>query len=319
MFAVYSVIMFVAGLVFLVGGSGFFVDSAVTIARKLRVSEVLIGATLVSLGTTLPEILFSVGASFQGYTDMALGNALGSILCNTGFIAGVLICVTVVRMKEQSLRNMKRNMLFLIGSVSIYIISGFLFSGLPGLSGCILLLTGFCFLRGSAVHISEMRQGAESGDREKLTAGDVLRIIPEVILVYVGARFLLEYGPVLARLMGVPEVVISLTFVAAGTSLPELVTSLVSLAKRHASLSLGNILGADILNLVFVGGLSAVIRPIVYEESVLILEIPFIIILLTVLCVPVIKCRETRRWQGVLLIGIYGLYLWMMFNRNILH
>lgn len=313
MSVLFCISMFTLGLVFLVGGSSLFVDSAVFLAKKFHVSEVLIGATIVSLGTTLPEILFSTGASFREHTDMALGNALGSILCNTGFIAGVMICMVCIRLNDANMKSLKRHLCFLFVSLFVYIISGIFFSGLTRFVGLLLVAVGLWFLWSLAKQVSPAGDYSEATE-EGLTVSDILRLLLEVILIFMGANFLLEYGPVLARMMGVPEVVISLTFVAAGTSLPELVTSLVSLKKKHASLSLGNILGADILNLVFVGGLSAVIHPIPYQESVLALEIPFIVFLLLVLCVPSIRTKRTKKWQGYLLICIYGLYLWLMLS-----
>lgn len=310
----FCIIMFALGLAFLVAGSSLFVDSAVFIAKKFHVSEVLVGATIVSLGTTLPEILFSTGASFQGYTDMALGNALGSILCNTGFISGVMICISSVQLDVSNIKSMKRHMSFLFISICIYVMSGIFFSGITRFAGLLLVVIGMWFLWSSVEHVVPVQNNDTEQIEERLTISDVLRLLLEVILIYMGAKFLLEYGPKLARIMGVPEVVVSLTFVAAGTSLPELVTSLVSLKKNHASLSLGNILGADILNFVFVGGLSAIIHPIPYEESVLALEFPFIVFLLIVLCLPVVKTGKTKKWQGSLLICAYGLYLWYMLN-----
>lgn len=312
MSVLFCIVMFALGLLFLVGGSSLFVDSAVSIAKKFHVPEVLIGATIVSLGTTLPEIMFSTGASFRGYTDMALGNALGSILCNTGFISGTLLCIVSIRLDAANLKSLKRYLCLLFVLISVYVLSGVFFAGLPRVSGLLLAAAGVWFLWSSARRGADAQGGYAEQPEGRLVLSHVVRILLEIVLIYMGAGFLLEYGPVLAEIMGVPDVVISLTFVAAGTSLPELVTSLVSLKKKHASLSLGNILGADILNLVFVGGLSAVIHPIPYEKSVLALEIPFIAALLAILCLPAVKNGRTKKWQGILLVCTYGLYLWLM-------
>lgn len=318
MTVVSCVFLFVLGLIFLVSGSSLFVDSAVSAARKLHISEVIVGATIVSLGTTLPEILFSTTAAFHGYTDMAIGNALGSILCNTGFIAGILICVKRIWLSADAARSMKQNLGFLGFCTALYVISFFLFSGLPRFMGVLLVLIGIWFLKYSAdtaagVHTQNI---SRAGEEERFTVSDLVRFVLEAVVIYIGAQFLLTYGPELARFMGIPEIVISLTFVAAGTSLPELVTSLVAMKKGHASLSLGNILGADILNLVFVGGLSALLCPIPFSESIAFLEIPFIILLVGLLCIPSIIKKKTGRWQGVLLVLGYALYLWTMMHRQ---
>lgn len=138
---------------------------------------------------------------------------------------------------------------------------------------------------------------------------DIIRLALEAVVIYIGASMLVEVGPKLARAFGVPEMIISLIFVALGTSLPELVTSLMALRKKHASLSMGNIIGADILNFVMVGGLSAVICPIPFQESILKLELPVIFFMLFILCIPSITRKKAGRLQGLLLLGSYILYL----------
>ena len=146
-------------------------------------------------------------------------------------------------------------------------------------------------------------------EKQEFGISDVIRLILEAGVIYIGAGFLVEYGPKLARVFSVPESIISLTFIALGTSLPELATSLTALRKKHSSLSLGNIIGADILNFVLVGGLSAVICPITYTDSVMKLELPFIFLVLFLMCVPSIIKKKAGRIQGALLLGSYILYL----------
>ena len=161
----------------------------------------------------------------------------------------------------------------------------------------------------NAVIQEEQERTAQSEERQSFGASDVLRIVLEAVVLYIGASFLVEFGPKLARSFGVPEVIISLTVVALGTSLPEFVTSLVALKKKHSALSLGNIIGADILNFVLVGGLSAVICPIPYLDSVMGMELPFIFFLFFVLCFPSIVRQKAGRIQGCLLLGGYVIYL----------
>ena len=308
----YYIFMFVLGFVLLICGSSLFVDSAVSLANKLHLPEVLIGATIVSIGTTLPESLFSTMASVHDLPDMALGNALGSILCNTGFIAGFMLMLRPIHLEKKALGNIMSGAFFLGAAFVVYLTGGMTVGGLSRVSGIILLLMCLLYIGSTvrnAVIQEEQERTAQSEERQSFGASDVLRIVLEAVVLYIGASFLVEFGPKLARSFGVPEVIISLTFVALGTSLPEFVTSLVALKKKHSALSLGNIIGADILNFVLVGGLSAVICPIPYLDSVMGMELPFIFFLLFVLCFPSIVRQKAGRIQGCLLLGGYVIYL----------
>lgn len=252
----YYILMFSLGLVLLVWGSGLFVDSAVSLANRFRLPEVLIGATIVSLGTTLPETLFSTMASVKGLPDMALGNALGSILCNTGFIAGTLIFLRPVLLKPREVKDVRTGLCFLGTALGLYASCGYLTGGLPRTAGITLLCLCTAFFlnsirramgyghhthrnvgrrecAGSVVSAQGAAYTLESlTEKQEFGISDVIRLILEVGVIYIGAGFLVEYGPKLARVFSVPESIISLTFIALGTSLPELATSLTALRKN---------------------------------------------------------------------------------------
>lgn len=311
------IIMFGLGLILLVWGSNLFVDSAILLANRFHVSEVLIGATIVSFGTTLPETLFSTMASAQGFSDMALGNALGSILCNTGFIAGTMLLLKPLFLERQAIGSIASGICFLAAGFVVYAFGGMTSGGLTELSGIILLTVCGIYILSQIYHAKEPERVPEEGRPQDMTAGaltfsEIIRIPVEVAAIYTGAGLLVDNGPKLAAILGIPEMIISLTFVALGTSLPELVTSLAALKKHHSSISLGNIIGADILNFVLVGGLSSVIHPIHFPPDVMRLELPVILYMLFVLCVPSIIFKKAGRWQGILLLGGYGAYLWLM-------
>lgn len=309
----FQIIMFLFGLGLLVWGSSLFVDSAVTLANHLHLPEVLIGATIVSLGTTLPEVLFSSMASARGLPDMALGNALGSILCNTGFIAGFLILLKPVVLNPKEVKNVIFGTIFLTIGFLLYFLAGGISGGLTRLTGILLLAFCALYIRNTVVKgAGQEKQSSSHFDSQPFGISGVIRLILEIIALYLGSGILVKFGPAIARSLGVPEVIISLTLVALGTSLPEFVTSLVSLKKNHSSLSLGNIIGADVLNFLLVGGLSAIIRPIPYPASIQRLELPFIFFLLFLLCIPSALFKKAGRLQGFLLLGGYALYLFFM-------
>lgn len=307
----YYILVFFFGLVLLVWGSSLFVDSAVSVAGRLHLPEVLIGATIVSLGTTLPEVLFSTMASVRHLPEMAIGNALGSILCNTGFIAGMMLVLRPIYLNGKAVANVVSGTVFLGLSFAVYVAGAVMGQGLSRATGGMLLLVCILFLAYNVRNAYSRQQEEKEMHAQEQAFGisDIIRLALEAVVIYIGASMLVEVGPKLARAFGVPEMIISLIFVALGTSLPELVTSLMALRKKHASLSMGNIIGADILNFVMVGGLSAVICPIPFQESILKLELPVIFFMLFILCIPSITRKKAGRLQGLLLLGSYILYL----------
>lgn len=307
----FELFMFCLGFVLLIWGSSLFVDSAVTLADCLHLPEVLIGATIVSIGTTMPETLFSTLSAIRGLPEMALGNALGSILCNTGLIAGFLILLKPVLLTSAEIQNLSFGALTLSISFAVYFLSGLVLGGLSRPVGLLLVFICVLYLRNTIAKPTPSSPQTREHS-QTFSFSDTLRLILEIIAVYAGASLLVKFGPLLARAFGVPEVIISLTLVALGTSLPELVTSIVSLTKDHASLSLGNIIGADILNFLLVGGLSSSICPIKYPSTVMWLELPFILLLLVLLCVPSIFRKKATRFQGILLLLGYALYLFLL-------
>ncbi|MDC7290816.1 sodium:calcium antiporter [Blautia schinkii] len=314
----FSVLMFCLGLFFLVFGSNLFVDSAVKAAEHFRLPEVVIGATVLSFGTTLPELLFSSAAAMHDATDMALGNAFGSIICNVGFIGGVMLLLSPTILKKENVRNIKTGYLWLVTSCCVFLLSGVLFGGIPRMVSVLLLMLCVFYVRESLSEKNQQQQeiveGASfSAPIPPFSAMDFVQLALEAALLYIGAEFLIKYGQRLARAMGWPEVLISVTFVALGTSLPELITAITSVKKKHTALSLGNIIGASILNLVLVGGFSGLIRPLPFHGNVMPVDFPFILLLSGILCIPSILTHKASRIQGALLLLGYGGYLYLLF------
>ena len=302
-----SILLFLLGLVILVVGSNLFVDTALRLAKRFRVPEIIIGATMVSFGTTLPEVMFSSTAAFHGPVDMALGNALGSVICNAAFVAGIMQTIRPSPLDRRSLASGTINFFIFL---TIYFILAMAFGGIPRLCGILMVILCVVYtirtLKGAGADISaEPAKGS--------TLADICLLILEGCFLYAGAHLLVTYGPVIARYIGVPERVISLTLVALGTSLPELMTAINALVKGHGALSIGNIVGANILNLLLVGGLASAITPIVFPSTILSIELPLIAFTMGVLCIPAIIRGKMMRWQGLVLIGTYIAYLLYLF------
>ena len=338
----------VVGLVLLIKGGDWFVDGASGIARRFHLPEILIGATVVSIGTTLPEVMVSAGAAFKGVGDIAYGNAIGSIICNTSLIAAITIAI---KPGPAARKSMTVPVAFFFGAAAIYCFSSYVLGTFSQAIGIVLLsvfviymVTTVLRMKKSAASIetvqleelvgaltSEAELEAQSGEDhtvESKEAGtkdsllkDILLLIVGAVLIAIGASLLNENAQAIARECGVSEKVIGLTIVALGTSLPELVTAITSLIKGHGSLSLGNIIGANLFNLVLVSGVSVTLNPfdvpvsgyIAGINSSLVLDIPVMLGVMLILTVPTLIKQKLSRWQGILLLGIYIAYTVLLF------
>lgn len=310
------ILLFIVGLLLIIFGGDKFVDASVSIAKRLGVSEIIIGATIVSLGTTLPEVLVSTTAAFSGSADIAAGNAFGSIICNSTLIAGLnqlLKPVDHISRKEYGWRLV---FFYLAGATCFIfgIISGFL--GL--ICGIILLLMAAIY---AYLNIRLSRQPklatpdipAEKTDEADETKSgslgkDFLVLIITAAMLFVGARLLVDNGIIIAELVGVPERVIAVTFIALGTSLPELVTAITSVVKGHGAVSIGNILGANILNFLFVIGIPALIGGITPSASAITIDLPVALLAMSILALPLLIRKKGSRIHGAILIAAYAAY-----------
>ena len=303
-----TIILFVLGIAFLVKGGGWFVDGAVDIAHKFNMSELLIGATVVSIGTTLPEVLVSAQAALQGNAGISYGNAIGSIICNTSLISAILIAVMPSKVEKRSL--ILPTIAFFLAA-AFYSLTAYLAGTFSRTTGIILLMMFVAYLIIS-VKNSQDDQNTETVKTESKYSW--LFLLGGAVLIALGAKLVVDNGTIIAEFLGVPSSVIGLTVVALGTSLPEMTTAITSLVKGHNSLSIGNVIGANIFNLTLVSGTAITISPfdlpcdkiINGMNASLIADIPVMITVMLMLCLPVLIKGKTYRWQGVLLLIIYA-------------
>ena len=323
------VLLFALGLVLLIKGGDWFVDGATGIAERFHVPEIIIGATVVSIGTTLPEVMVSATSALTGHGEIAYGNAIGSIICNTALIAALTVAI---RPGPVDTKALKTPVLFFFGSAAIYVINAYV-TGYFGRPLGILLLAIFVVYL-----VVTVRQGfknpaeaaaeeEEAEETEKKAAKnsmgkDVFLLVVGAALVAIGADLLVDNGTLIAQALGVPESVIALTFVALGTSLPELVTAITSLAKGHGSLSLGNVIGANIFNLVLVSGASMTLAPFRIPQSStlfgvnssLVLDVPLMLFVMALLTLPALKTKKLSRYQGIVLLLLYAAFCGIQFS-----
>lgn len=308
-----TVMLFGAGIVLLIWGGDWFVDGAVDLARRFRWPEGLVGATVVSVGTTLPEVMVTLQAAVRGHGELGYGNAVGSILCNTALIAGLSATIRPGAAERESVRL---PVVFFFLAAGVWCLSAYGFGGFGRGTGlCLLALFGGYLL-------ATLRQLGERPGWAAGRGGNPLRELGRLILgagtIALGAHLLVEHGTALARALGVPESVIGLTLVALGTSLPELATAITALRKGHGALSLGNILGANLMDLALAGGAAAAVAPFPLPEGrtlagisgTLVLDLPLMVLSMALLTLPALRRGRTCRWQGIVLLALYAGFCW---------
>ncbi|OGO79231.1 MAG: hypothetical protein A2Y23_01230, partial [Clostridiales bacterium GWB2_37_7] len=286
-------LLFILGLFLIIKGGDYFVDSASWIAKVTRVPEVIIGATIVSLATTFPETMVSVFSAASYQSDIAVGNALGSIICNTGLILGIynLIKPTKTASKIYTFKGIL---------LMSYILAFWFMSRdriINAFEGYLLLLFLLTFIIFNIALIGYKKsQSRKSAHHEKHSTKEwsiqILKFLFGILLITIGARLLVSQGTSLAKVWGVSEALISLTLIALGTSLPELVTAITALRKGHAEISIGNILGANILNITMVLGLSTQVNPLTISKQALYFDIPAAIIITSSLIFPSLIAKK---------------------------
>ncbi len=315
------VLLFALGLVLLIKGGDWFVDGATGIAHRFNIPELLIGATVVSIGTTLPEVMVSATSAISGHGEIAYGNAIGSVICNTSLIAAITVAV---KPSEVDPKTLKIPTLFFFIAAIIYALVAYTSGFFARWVGILLLAIFVVYMVINVKTVKNMpkEEIPEDDKTESNTmTKDIVLLVVGAVLIAIGANLLVDNGTLIAAALGVPEAVIALTFVALGTSLPELVTAITSLVKGHSSLSLGNIIGANLFNLVLVSGLSVTLRPFAIPQdsmlfgkiTSLVLDIPVMFAVMLLLTIPALKHAKLSRWQGIILLLIYAAFCTIQF------
>lgn len=298
-----NVLLLVLGLGFIIKGGDWFVDSAIWMAKITKIPPFIIGATIVSLATTVPEVLVSVLATAQGSTDLALGNAIGSIIANIGLIMGISLYVAPPKTtsKDYIIKG-----LYMVGAALVLIFLS-LDGELSKLQSIILwvLLIGFFVLN---ITTSQKQEDIEEVSFDKKY---ILLFILGAVSVVIGARLLVDNGVAIARALNISEAIIGLTIVAVGTSLPELVTTITALIKKNSNLSLGNIVGANIMNILLVIPASTLVSNggLVMRMQTVRQDIPFSVLFMLIAMIPPLLFKRFFKWQGLIMLVTYGLYL----------
>ena len=313
-----SVILFAIGLILLIKGGDWFVDGATGLARRFNLPDIVVGATVVSIGTTLPEVMVSTTGALQGSGAMAYGNAIGSIICNTALIAAISITVNP---GPVNVKSMKTPAVFFFLSAAIYCLAAYGLGTFPRWMGFVMLTIFVIYMvmtvRNGLKNPDSVEEEDEDGEKRKLWQELALLILGAGIIA-AGADLLVDHGQIIAIGLGVPETVVALLFVALGTSLPELVTTITSLRKGRASLGVGNVIGANIFNLVLVSGVAVSLAPfdVPVENTLLdtglnlslVFDIPVMLGVMSLMIFPALLTKKLGRWQGIALLCIYAAF-----------
>ncbi len=313
------ILLFIVGLICLIKGGDWFVDGAAGIAKRFNMPEILVGATVVSIGTTLPEVMVSASSAVMGHGEIAYGNAIGSIICNTALIAALTIAI---KPSDVERRSLVLPTFFFFTAAVFYSAIAYFAGFFSRITGVMLLLMFVIYMvltvrqaiGSDAGTASTDAKPADSEEKNEPIWKLILLIIIGAALIAVGADLLVDNGTIIAAALGVPESVIALTIVALGTSLPELVTAITSLAKGYGALSLGNVIGANLFNLVLVSGISCTLSPFAVPvgkkiagiPASLVVEIPLMLAVMAFVTVPALIRGKLTRIQGIILLIVYA-------------
>ncbi len=314
------ILLFAVGLLFLIKGGDWFVDGASALARRFHLPELLIGATVVSIGTTLPEVMVSTMSALSGHGEIAYGNAIGSVICNAALIAAITIAVRPGKVDPKTL---KTPVLFFFAAAAVYCFAAYVMGKFTRPMGIVMLAMFVLYMVANVMQMKNAPDtGAPADEADEMSLPKtVILLVVGAAAVAIGANLLVDNGTLIAQALGVPESVIALTFVALGTSLPELVTAITSLVKGHSDLSLGNVVGANVFNLVLVSGVSVTLAPFSIPQSntlfginsSLVLDLPVMLAVMLILTVSALTKKKLYRGQGILLLAIYAAFCVLQF------
>ena len=308
-----TVLLFLVGLALIVKGGDWFLDGAVWIAESTGVPRFIIGATIVSLATTLPELTVSITGVLEGEVDLAVGNAVGSVTANLGLILGIsVLCIPAAVSKKHF--NLKA-LLMVLGAVLLTLLCRG--GGLPFLPSLALFAVFAAYLANNLHDAkSSMTETRANHPPRRTTSHRQMAMklgmfVLGIAAIVLGSRLLIDHGSALALLLGVPSSIIGVTMVAIGTSLPELVTTLTAIVKKESSMSVGNIVGANVIDLTMILPVCSAVSGghLTIGPQTTALDLPACLLLCCVSVLPPLLKGRFYRWQGVLMLALYAGYV----------
>lgn len=314
---VLSIIKLVIGFLLLVKGADYFVEGASSIAKKLRIPAFVIGLTIVAFGTSAPELAISFMAALKGSNDIAIGNVVGSNIFNTLVVLGASAAITPIAVEEGMIKKDYPLSVFaaiLLGVLSLDVILFKAPKMTIGRMDGVILLVAFAFFMYSTVKDGLKERANSNPEHEKAVANMYMPVWKSVLIVVVGLAGIVigsdlsvEGAKEIARAFGLSEALIGLTIVAFGTSLPELVTSIVAARKDESDIAVGNVIGSNIFNIFFILGISATVLPMNVSETYL-YDIAVLVAVMVFTYIPIAKTKKVGRPMGILMVLAYFAY-----------
>lgn len=314
---VFTILLVLAGLALIIKGGDFFVDSAAWIAEVSGIPKLIVGATVVSFATTLPELLVSSFAAAEGNVSISVGNAVGSVTANLGLILaiGLIFMPGVIKRADYALKTV----LMLGGGAILFFLT---LSGELHLIPSLALIAVFIVFMTDNIRraVKEQKAGKKDGVSLKRqingkgeVAANIAKFVFGVAGIVIGADLLSDNGEALALQLGVPPRIVAITVIAIGTSLPELVTTITAIAKKENELSFGNIIGANIIDIALILPVSAALSNggvlKVDNMNSILIDIPVMVALGSIALIPALVTGKFKRWQGVLILLLYVAYI----------
>lgn len=297
-----SFILLLIGFLLLIKGADYFVDSASAIARKFHIPSMIIGLTIVSIGTSLPELSVSLTSALIGKNDLAVANVVGSNIFNILMGLGVTSIISKLPIEKNTIEN-DIPFLNIIGSILLILMLNLTLNRFEGIL-LIGLLIGFLFYIIKPV----LNNKEESNEESKLSFKTILLGILGVVGIILGGDMVVDSASNIAKMFGMSQNLIGLTVVALGTSLPEFVTSVIAGIKGENEIAVGNIIGSNIFNILMILGISSIISPIVIS-FISVIDIMFMIAIGILLYVFVVKSKTLKRYQGIVFVFLYIGYI----------
>jgi len=303
-----AVVLFLAGTILIIKGGDVFVDAAGWMSDVTGISKVVIGATIVSFATTSPEYFVSLIATIKGYNDLSIGNAVGSLIANLGIAFALLAMFTPGSIRDRLFGVKGALMIFSTVMLLLFCLNG----TVSVIEGVVLLLL---FAVSIFINIRFSKDGEENRERRQTNprgiAVNVIKFIGGAAAIVFGSNLIVDNAQVIASALGVSESVIGLTVVAVGTSLPEVVTSVAAIIKKQNALSIGNIIGANILDATLILATGAFISGgnLTVSRSTVRVDIPVSLLFMAMAVLPTAIGKKIYRWQGALIAGAYAAYL----------
>lgn len=304
---VLSVFILIVAFIVLVFGGNKFVDSSIALSKKLKIPPAVVGATITSIGTTLPELLVTIFSSSSDASGLAVGNSLGSIIFNSCIIGGILLLCMAVSLKESG-KLCAVLLLFILGITCVMCINGSL--GIWEAMVLLVLFVAFIIINYINAKRAPLQSQVPAQGLNKPTYIYVFMFILSAGAIALGAYFLVHEAKFLAGMAGLSDTFIGLTIVGMGTSLPELITTISSIRKKEPGLGLGNIIGSNIINCSLLLAITTLVSggTLAVSKDTIFITIPTALFVCLLLLVPTIIKGKSKKWQGITLLGLYFAY-----------